>query len=265
MARAFDPLLRRLFPGIPEGHPASAAIVMNLSANMLGLDNAATPLGLKAMKELQALNPRARPASNDQILFLVINASAITVVPTAILTYRAQLGAADPTDVFLPLLIATFCSTMVGLLVTARVQKLPLGNPVMLGYLGGVTLLVGLLVGYFATLDKETLERQTSLLANFLIFTLIVGFVALAATRRVATLRGLRRRGQGGLRGRDRDRPLPGGDAGGGRRPPRERGARPAARRGASRRSPASASTRAGSTRCRWRSCARSPAAARAA
>jgi spore maturation protein SpmA len=187
LARAFDPLLHRLFPGIPKGHPASASIVMNFSANMLGLDNAATPLGLKAMKELQELNPQPDTASNDQILFLVINASAITVIPTAIMTYRAQMGAADPTDVFLPLLIATFCSTMTGLLVTARVQKLPLGNPVTLAYLGGVTLLVGLLVAYCATLDKETLERQTSLLANFLIFTLIAGFVVLAARRRVAT------------------------------------------------------------------------------
>jgi spore maturation protein SpmA len=187
VARAFDPLLRRLFPSIPKGHPASASIVMNISANMLGLDNAATPLGLKAMRELQELNPQPDTASDDQILFLVVNASAVTVIPTAIMTYRAQLGAADPTDVFLPLLIATFCSTMVGLLVTARVQKLPLGNPVTLGYLGGVTLLIGLLVGYCATLDKETLERQTSLLANFLIFTLIVGFIALAARRRVAT------------------------------------------------------------------------------
>jgi spore maturation protein SpmA len=185
LARAFDPLLRRLFPGIPAGHPAGASIVMNFSANMLGLDNAATPLGLKAMKELQELNPQPDTASNDQVLFLVINASAITVVPTAIMTYRAQLGAADPTDVFLPLLIATFCSTMTGLLVTARVQKLPLGNPVTLAYLGGVTLLIGLLVGYCATLDKETLERQTSLLANFLIFSLIVGFLVLATRRRV--------------------------------------------------------------------------------
>ena len=186
VARGFDPLLRRLFPGIPAGHPAGASIVMNVSANMLGLDNAATPLGLKAMKELQELNPKPDTASNDQILFLVINASAVTVIPTAIMTYRAQLGAADPTDVFLPLLIATFCSTMVGILVTARVQKLPLGNRVTLGYLGGVTLLIGFLVGYCASLDKETLERQTSLVANFLIFTLIVGFLALAARRRVA-------------------------------------------------------------------------------
>jgi spore maturation protein SpmA len=136
LARAFDPLLRRLFPGIPAGHPAGASIVMNLSANMLGLDNAATPLGLKAMKELQELNPQPDTASNDQILFLVINASAVTVIPTAIMTYRAQLGAADPTDVFIPLLIATFCSTMVGILVTAWVQRLPLGHPVTLAYLG---------------------------------------------------------------------------------------------------------------------------------
>ena len=185
LARVFDPLLRRLFPGVPAGHPAGASIVMNLSANMLGLDNAATPLGLKAMKELQQLNPQPETASNDQILFLVINVSAVTVIPTAIMTYRAQLGAADPTDVFLPLLIATFCSTMVGILVTARVQKLPLGNPVTLGYLGGVTLLIGLLVGYCLSLDKETLERQTSLIANLLIFSLIVAFLLLAARTRV--------------------------------------------------------------------------------
>ena len=186
LARAFDPLLRRLFPGVPAGHPAGASIVMNLSANMLGLDNAATPLGLKAMKELQQLNPQPETASNDQILFLVVNASAVTVIPTAIMTYRAQLGAADPTDVFLPLLIATFCSTMMGILVTARVQKLSLFNPVTLGYLGGVTLLIGILVGYCVSLDKETLERQTSLVANLLIFSLIVGFIVLAARRRVA-------------------------------------------------------------------------------
>jgi spore maturation protein SpmA len=186
LARAFDPLLHRLFPGIPAGHPAGASIVMNMSANMLGLDNAATPLGLKAMKELQELNPQPDTASNDQILFLVINASAVTLIPTAIMTYRAQLGAADPTDVFIPLLIATFCSTMVGILVTAWVQKLPLSHPVTLAYLGGLTLLIGLLVGYFATLDKATLERQTSLLANLLIFLVIMGFLALAARCRVA-------------------------------------------------------------------------------
>jgi spore maturation protein SpmB len=158
---------------------------MNVSANMLGLDTAATPLGLKAMKELQELNPQPDTASNDQILFLLINCAAVTVIPTAIMTYRAQLGAADPTDVFIPLLIATFCSVMTGILVTARVQKLRLAHPVTLAYLGGLTLFVGLLVGYCATLDKGTLERQTTLLANFLIFSLIVGFLVLAARRRV--------------------------------------------------------------------------------
>ena len=185
LARAFDPLLRRLFPGIPAGHPASASILMNFSANMLGLDNAATPLGLKAMKELQQLNPEPDTASNDQILFLVINASAITVIPTTIMTYRAQLGAADPTDVFLPLLIATFCSTMTGLLVTARLQKLRLAEPVTLAYLAAVTLMVGGLVFYFGGLNKETLERQTSLVANLLIFSVIVGFLLLGVRRRV--------------------------------------------------------------------------------
>jgi spore maturation protein SpmA len=185
LARAFDPLLRRLFPGIPPGHPAGASIMMNVSANMLGLDNAATPLGLKAMKELQELNPQPDTASNDQILFLVVNCAAVTVIPTAIMTYRAQLGAADPTDVFIPLLIATFCSVMTGILVTARVQKLRLADPVTLAYLGGLTLFVGLLVLYCSTLDKETLERRTTVAANFLIFSLIVGFLLLAALRRV--------------------------------------------------------------------------------
>ncbi|MEO8499633.1 MAG: nucleoside recognition domain-containing protein [Vicinamibacteria bacterium] len=185
VARAFDPLLRRLFPSVPAAHPAGASIVMNLSANILGLDNAATPLGLKAMKELQELNPEPDTASDDQIMFLVVNASAVTVIPTAIMTYRAQMGAADPTDVFLPLLIATFCSTLVGILVTARVQGLRLFNPVTLAYLGSATLTIGLLAAYFGGLDKATLERQTSLFANLFIFSLIVGFVLLAVLRSV--------------------------------------------------------------------------------
>ncbi len=186
LARAFDPLLRRLFPSIPAAHPAGASIVMNLSANMLGLDNAATPLGLKAMKELQEINPEPDTASDDQIMFLVINASAVTIIPTAIMTYRAQMGAADPTDVFVPLLIATFCSTIAGILVTAKIQGLRLFNPVTLGYLGSATVSIGLLAAYFGSLDKATLERQTSLLANLMIFSLIVGFVLLAVFKKVA-------------------------------------------------------------------------------
>ena len=185
LGRAVDPLFRRLFPGIPPGHPASASIVMNMAANMLGLDNAATPLGLKAMKELQELNPTEDTATDAMILFLVINASAVTVIPIAIFTYRTQMGAKDPTDVFLPLLIATYCSTMAGLLVTAWVQKLRLRDPVVLAYLGGLTALVGGVVAYCSRLDRATLEAQSAVVSNFVIFGLIVSFVALAAWRRV--------------------------------------------------------------------------------
>lgn len=185
LARFFGPLLRRLFPGIPVGHPAIGSIVMNMAANMLGLDNAATPLGLKAMGELQELNPEPDRASDDQILFLVINTSAVTLIPITIFVYRAQLGAADPTDVFIPLIIATFCSTMTGLLVTAAVQRLRLWDPVVLAYLGAMTAAVAGLVLYFSGLDREAMERQSSLLSNFAIFGVIIGFLALAARRRV--------------------------------------------------------------------------------
>ena len=184
LARAFGPLLRRLFPGIPEGHPATGSLIMNMAANMLGLDNAATPLGLKAMKELQSLNPEPETASDDQILFLVINTSAVTLIPITIFAYRAQMGAADPTDVFIPLLIATFCSTLVGLLVTAAVQRIRLWDPVVLAYLGAVTALVAGLVVYFSSLPREVMERQSSLVSSFLIFAVIVAFVGLAARRR---------------------------------------------------------------------------------
>ena len=185
LARLFGPLLRRLFPGIPAGHPAGSSIVMNMAANMLGLDNAATPLGLKAMREMQELNPDPDTASNDMILFLVINTSAVTVVPVTIFTFRAQLGAADPTDIFLPILIATYCSTIVGLIVTAAWQKLNLLQPVILAYLGGMTALIAGLVGYFASLDQAALETQSSLLANVLIFGIIIAFMAGAIARRI--------------------------------------------------------------------------------
>ena len=185
LARAFGPLLRRLFPSIPQDHPASSSIVMNMAANMLGLDNAATPLGLKAMREMQELNPEKEKASNDQILFLVINTSAVTVVPVTIFTFRAQMGAADPTDVFLPILIATYCSTLVGLLVTSLFQKIRLYDPVVLGYLGGMTALIGGLVAYFSRLDQAAMEAQSSILANFLIFGIIIVFMVAAAIRRI--------------------------------------------------------------------------------
>lgn len=185
LARAFGPLLRRLFPGVPAGHPAGSSIVMNMAANMLGLDNAATPLGLKAMKELQELNPDRDTASDDMILFLVINTSAVTIVPVTIFTFRAQLGAADPTDIFLPILIATYCSTLTGLIVTAAWQKLNLLQPVILAYLGAMTAAIAGLVAYFARLDQAALESQSSVLANVLIFGIIIAFMLGAVRRRI--------------------------------------------------------------------------------
>lgn len=184
LAKLFGPLLRRLFPGIPEGHPAMGSVIMNMAANMLGLDNAATPLGLKAMKELQTLNPEPETATNDQILFLVINTSAVTLIPITIFVYRAQLGAADPTDVFIPLLVATFFSTMTGLIVTSFFQKLRLWDPVVLAYLGGFTALIVATVIYFANLPQQMMEAQTALISNFLIFTIIIAFLSLAAWKR---------------------------------------------------------------------------------
>jgi spore maturation protein SpmA len=185
LARIFGPLLRRLFPGIPAGHPASGSIVMNMAANMMGLDNAATPLGLKAMGELQELNPEKETASDDQILFLVINTSAVTIVPVTIFTFRAQMGAADPTDIFLPILIATYCSTLAGLLITSLFQKIRLYDPVVLGYLGGMTALIAGLVAYFSGLNQEAMAAQSSVLANFLIFGIIIAFMAGGIRRRV--------------------------------------------------------------------------------
>ncbi len=186
IARIFAPLLRRLFPSIPAGHPAAGSIVMNMAANVLGLDNAATPLGLKAMAELQELNPHPDTASDDQILFLVINTSSVTLLPVTIFTYRAQLGAAHPTDVFVPILIATFCSTMAGLLITAAVQRRRLwADPVVLAWLGGLTALVGGMVAWFASLDQATLQARSSLVANLALLLVITAFVGTAVRRRV--------------------------------------------------------------------------------
>ncbi|PJA74363.1 hypothetical protein CO151_09920 [bacterium CG_4_9_14_3_um_filter_65_15] len=185
LGRAFGPLLQRLFPGVPAGNPAQSSIVMNVAANMLGLDNAATPLGLKAMRELQDLNPERDTATNDMITFLVINTSAVTVIPVTIFTYRAQLGAADPTDIFLPILIATWCSTMAGLIAVSAWQKLNLLQPVILGYLAAGTALIAGMVGYFSRLDTEALQAQSSLLANVVIFGIIIAFMLGAVLRRV--------------------------------------------------------------------------------
>ena len=178
-----SPLFTRLMPEVPKGHPAISSMTLNLSANVLGLDNAATPLGIRAMQDLQTLNPTPDRASNAQILFLVLNTSSVTLFPVTILLYRAQLGAEDPAAVFIPILIATACSTLAGLLVTAWVQRLRLTDAVVLLWLAaGIALLLAL-VGWFASLSAAQLERQSSLISNAAILCLVLAFL-LAAHRR---------------------------------------------------------------------------------
>jgi spore maturation protein SpmA len=185
LTRGLAPLFRRLFPEVPPNHPALGAMTMNMGANMLGLDNAATPLGIKAMQELQTLNPSPDTASDAQILFLVINTASVTLLPVTIFTYRAQLGAADPTDVFVPLLITTYIGTLIGLFTTGLFQKLHLWNRVTLAYLGGATALIGGLVAYFSSLDAAAMTQQSSILSNVLLFGLVAAFLAMALWRRV--------------------------------------------------------------------------------
>ncbi|HZK08951.1 MAG TPA: nucleoside recognition domain-containing protein [Bacteroidales bacterium] len=185
MARWVGPLFRKLFPDIPPDHPATGSILMNIAANMLGLDNAATPLGLKAMDELQSINPQRDTASNPMIMFLVLNTSGLTLIPISIMVYRAQLGAADPSDVFLPILLATFFSTMAGILAVSFFQKLNLFNKVVLGYLGGFTLLVAAIIWYFTIIPQGRVELISSVASNFILFSIIVSFIGLALYRRV--------------------------------------------------------------------------------
>ncbi len=177
IARIVGPLFRRLFPSIPAGHAASGAIVMNRSANMLGLDNAATPLGLKAMKELQSLNPTPDTASNEMILFMVMNASSVTLVPISIMTFRQQLGAANPADVFVPILIATYISDLFGLLLVAAVQRINIFNGVVLAWLGGLTAAMAGLVWHFSQLTADQVAVQSGLLANSILILLIGSFL----------------------------------------------------------------------------------------
>lgn len=185
LARMLGPLFRRLMPEVPAGHPALGLITMNFAANALGLDNAATPIGLKAMRELQTLNPSANTASNAQILFLVLNASSLTLLPVSIFMYRAQQGAADPTLVFLPILIATSGSTLVGLLSVAFVQRLKLWDPVVLAYLLPGALLLGGFMALLATLSSAALATLSSLLGNLTLFGIVVAFLLAGALRRV--------------------------------------------------------------------------------
>lgn len=177
LTRGLTPLFRRLMPEVPSDHPALGAMMMNISANMLGLDNAATPLGIKAMQELQKLNPKPDTASSAQILFLVINSSSVTLFPVTIFSYRAQLGALNPTDVFIPILIATYISTLAGLLAVAYAQKINLLNKVVLAYLGGLTLMVGGLLTYFSSLPQQQMLEQSASLSHILLFSLVVTFI----------------------------------------------------------------------------------------
>ncbi|MCC5797711.1 MAG: spore maturation protein [Methylophaga sp.] len=185
LTRGLSPLFVRLMPEVPKNHPALGAMVMNISANALGLDNAATPLGIKAMKELQTLNPSKTTASNAQILFLVINTSAVTLFPVTIFTYRAQMGAANPTDVFIPILLATYCSTMVGLLTVAWVQRINLLDRVIAAYLGGFTLLIAALLLYFVSLPQAEMLTQSALISNVILFALVIMFIGAAAIRKI--------------------------------------------------------------------------------
>ena len=185
LARLLGPLFRRLMPEVPAGHPAIGLITLNYAANGLGLDNAATPIGLRAMRELQTLNPSKDTASNAQILFLVLNASSLTVLPVSIFMYRAQQGAADPTLVFLPILLATSMSTLVGLLSVALVQRLRLRDPVVLAFLGGGALVFGGFVALLATLSASALAALSSLLGNLTLFGIIIAFLVAGAIKRV--------------------------------------------------------------------------------
>ncbi|WP_295388505.1 nucleoside recognition domain-containing protein [uncultured Thiodictyon sp.] len=184
LARLLSPLFARLFPQVPAGHPALGSIAMNMAANLLGLDNAATPIGIRAMTQLQTLNPDPDTASNAQILFLVLNASSITLLPVTIFTYRAQLGAADPTDVFIPILMATYCSTLAGFAFVALRQRIRL-DPVVLAWIGGLTFGVGGLAVYFARLPAAEMGATSSLLSNFLLLAIVMAFLLGALWRRV--------------------------------------------------------------------------------
>lgn len=185
LSRVLSPVFTRLFPDIPKGHPATGSIFMNIAANMLGLDNAATPLGLKAMEQMQTLNNKKDTASNPMIMFLVLNTSGLTLIPVSIMVYRAQMGAANPTDVFVPLLLATFFSTLAGIIVTSLYQRINLLNRTMLGVLGGMCLLVSAVIWGFSRLDKAMMDIVSTSVANILLFSIIVIFILAGVRRRV--------------------------------------------------------------------------------
>lgn len=184
-SRLLSPLFTKLFPEIPKGHPVTGSIFMNLAANMLGLDNAATPLGLKAMEGLQELNPKKDTASNPMIMFLVLNTSGLTLIPISIMVYRAQLGAAQPTDVFVPILLATFFSTLAGIIAVSLYQRINLLNRTILLFLGGTSLVIAGIIYSFSMLSRQQIDIYSTTTANVFLFVIIIGFIVAGMRKKI--------------------------------------------------------------------------------
>lgn len=184
-SKLIGPFLYKLFPELGKEHPAHGSIIMNIAANMLNLDNAATPMGLQAMKEMQATNPKKDTASNAQIMFLVLNTSGLTLLPISIMVYRAQLGAINPSDIFIPILLATYFSTIAGLISVAFYQKINLLDKTILAYLGGLTAFIAAVIWYFSSLDKEAITQVSKVASNLILFTVIITFIVMALWRKV--------------------------------------------------------------------------------
>jgi spore maturation protein SpmA len=185
LGRMMGPLFQKLFPELPKGHPAYGSITLNIAANMLGLDNAATPVGLKAMGEMQEVNPKKDTASNAQIMFLVINAAGMTIIPVSIIVYRTQLGAVNPADIFIPILISTFFASITGILSVAVIQRINIFDKVILAYFGGLAAIIVGIILYFNTLPKEQITALSTLAANFILISIIMLFIVLALIRKV--------------------------------------------------------------------------------
>jgi spore maturation protein SpmA len=185
LGRFIGPLFQKLFPGLPKGHPAYGSIMLNISANMLGLDNAATPVGLKAMKEMQEVNPDKETASNAQIMFMVLNAAGLTIIPVSIIVYRTQLGAVNPADIFIPILISTFAASLTGMISVAIIQKINLFDKVIIAYLGGLAAIIAGIIFYFSGLPKEQISAISTFAANFILISVIVLFIILALIKKV--------------------------------------------------------------------------------
>ncbi len=184
-SRLIGPLFGKLFPELGKDHPAHGSIIMNIAANMLNLDNAATPMGLKAMREMQETNPDKDVATNAQIMFLVLNTSGLTILPISIMVYRAQLGAANPSDVFIPILLATFFSTLAGLVSVAWYQKINLLDRIILAYVGGLAAVIAGIIFYFSTLEKDQITAVSNIASNLILFLVIVSFIALALRKKI--------------------------------------------------------------------------------